>query len=68
MTFNLKPTAILCAKNNDGDFISIDGITTGETTPDNAAAQINKILGCVGKSVTTANMSIILTKEAVNNG
>ena len=44
--------------------ITIDGVTSGATTPENAKAQIDKILGIVGRSVVTAKMKQIITKEA----
>lgn len=44
--------------------ISIDGVTSGSTTPENAKAQIDKILAIVGKSVVTTKMKQIITKEA----
>lgn len=44
--------------------ITIDGVTSGVTTPENAKAQIDKILNIVGKSVTTSKMKQIITKEA----
>ena len=45
--------------------ITIDGVTSGATTPENAKAQIDKILGIVGRSVVTSKMKQIITKEAV---
>lgn len=46
--------------------ITIDGVTSGATTPENAKAQIDKILGIVGRSVSTPKMKQIITKEAVD--
>ena len=69
MTFTQKPTAIIWAKDGDtGEFISIGGITTGTTTPENAKAQLDKILGIAGKSVLTSGMTRIRTEEATDNG
>lgn len=45
--------------------ITIDGVTASTTTPENAKAQIDKILYIVGRSVETAKMKQIITKEAV---
>lgn len=45
--------------------ITIDGVTSGATTPENAKAQVDKILGVVGRSVVTSKMKQIVTKEAV---
>lgn len=69
MTFTQKPTAIIWAKDGDtGEFISIGGITTGNTTPENAKAQLDKIWGIAGKSVLTSGMTRIRTEEATDNG
>ena len=69
MTFKEKPTAIIWAKDGDtGEFVSIGGITTGTTTVENAKAQLDKILGTVGKSVLVDGMTRIRTEEATNNG
>lgn len=69
MTFTEKPTAIIWAKDGDtGEFVSIGGITTGATTVENAKAQLDKILGIVGKSVLVDGMTRIRTEEATNNG
>ncbi len=46
--------------------ITIDGITSGATTPENAKEQVDKILNIVGKSVVTAKMKQIITKEATS--
>jgi len=45
--------------------ITIDGVTSDAVTPEHAKAQIDKILGIVGRSVSTAKMKQIVTKEAV---
>ena len=69
MTFKEKPTAIIWAKDGDtGEFVSIGGSTTGTTTVENAKAQLDKILGTVGKSVLVDGMTRIRTEEATNNG
>ena len=69
MTFTQKPTAIIWAKDGDmGEFISVGGVTTGVTTPENAKTQLDKILGIAGKSVLTDGMTRIRTEEANNNG
>lgn len=44
--------------------ITVDGVTSGETTPENAKAQIDKILNIIGRSVATTKMKHIITKEA----
>lgn len=46
------------------NLITIDGTTSGATTPENAKEQIDKILDIVGKSVETVGMRQIVTKEA----
>lgn len=45
--------------------ITIDGVTSDDTTPEDAQAQINKILDIVGRSVVIDKMKQIITKEAV---
>lgn len=47
--------------------LTIDGVTSGETTPENAKAQIDKILDIVGKSVVTTKMKQIITREAAES-
>lgn len=69
MTFQNSPTASLWAKDaSTGEFTSIYGITRDTTTPENAAAQVNKVLAIVGKQITTDGMVRIKTEEATDNG
>lgn len=69
MVFAEKPTAIIWAKDTaTGEFLSIDGVTAGTSTSENAVAQINKILGIVGKSISDDGMKRIKTEEVVDNG
>ena len=65
MTFTQKPTVIIWAKTSAGEYISVDGISTAATTPENAAVQINKILSAVGLSVVTDGMQRFITEEAI---
>ena len=65
MTFTQNPTAIIWAKTTEGEFLSIDGVTAASTTPENAAAQINKILDAVGLSIVTDGMQRFTTEEAI---
>lgn len=66
MVFTPKTTAKIQAQlSGSTSTITVDGVTSGETTPENAQAQINKILDIVGKSVVTTKMKQIITKEAV---
>lgn len=52
LSFNFKPTATLKAKSaNSTDMFTINGVTIANTTPENAAVQVNKILGIGGLSV-----------------
>ncbi len=69
-TFASKPVATLKAKSADSNTTySYGGINKDIDTPDNAAAQLNKILAIGGLSVVAdENMKLISTKEAVNNG
>jgi len=65
MVFSTKESAKIQAQLSGAtNTITIDGVTSGETTPENAQAQINKILNIVGKSVVTTKMRHIITKEA----
>ena len=67
-TFNFKPVATLKAQSaTSTDMFTFQGVTTANTTPDNAATQINKILGIVGKSATTEKMTRTITEEAVDD-
>ena len=66
MVFETKTVAKIQASLGDNSStITVDGVTSENTTPENAKAQIDKILGIVGKSVLTTNMKQIITKEAV---
>lgn len=66
MIFEEKETAKIQAQlSGTTNTITIDGVTSGATTPENAQKQINKILFIVGKSVVTSKMKQIITKEAV---
>lgn len=65
MVFSTKTTAKIQAMlTGSTNTITIDGVTSGDTTPENAKVQIDKILSIVGKSVVTSNMKQIVTKEA----
>ena len=67
-TFNFKPVATLKAQSaTSTDMFTIHGVTTATTTPDNAATQVNKILGIVGKSVITDKMTRTITEEATDD-
>lgn len=48
------------------NLITIDGVTSGTITPENAQAQINKILNVVGKSVVKTKMKQIIAREAAD--
>lgn len=66
MIFEEKETAKITAQlSGSTSTITIDGVTSGSTTPENAQAQINKILAIVGKSVVASKMKQIITREAV---
>ena len=65
MVFAEKETAKIQAQlSGSTSTITIDGVTSGATTPENAKEQIDKILDIVGKSVVTTKMKQIITKEA----
>lgn len=61
--FTEKPTATIWAKDSNGEYRSIDGVTTAATTSANAASQINKIFDIAGLSVVADGMSRIKTEE-----
>lgn len=66
MVFTEKTTAKIQAQlTGSTSTITVDGVTSGDTTPENAKAQIDKILRIVGRSVVTTKMKQIITKEAV---
>ena len=69
-TFVTKPVATLKAKAADSNTVySYGGINKDVDTPDNAAAQLNKILAIGGLSVVVdENLKLVNAKEAVNNG
>lgn len=64
MTFAQKPTAILWAKDTNGEFHSVNGITTASTTDLNAVAQLNKIFALIGITIVADGMQRIITEEA----
>ena len=69
MVFNQKSTAILWAKLADSsEFLSLGGVNSDISTPDNAVTQANKLLAIFGKSISADKMCVIITKEAVDNG
>lgn len=63
-TFAQKPVAILWAKDTTGLFHSVAGVTTDETTDENAVNQLNKIFAIVGRTIVADNMQRIITEEA----
>lgn len=67
--FNEKPTATIKAKiTGTQDSVSVPG-TNPTSTPENAKAQIDKVLAVVGgDSVTIDGMTRTRTSEVVNNG
>lgn len=46
--------------------ITIDGATARATTPENAKAQIDKMLGIVNKAIDTTGMTRTITQEATS--
>lgn len=67
--FNDKPVATIRAKvTNSTDTVTVPG-TNPTSTPENAKAQIDKILKLTGtKSVTCDGMTRTRQEEAINNG
>lgn len=68
-TFNEKPAATIKAKiTGTENTISVQG-TNPTSTPDNAKAQIDKVLALVGnKTVAVEGMTRTRTSEVVDNG
>ena len=66
MQFELNAQARISGKLTDGTNLAYTGITTADSlTPNNAAVQLNKILGIGGKSIVAdSNMKRTLTEEA----
>lgn len=63
-TFVNKPTANIKANlTGSSGYINIGGVHTGTDTTENAAAQINKVLAVVGKSVSADKMTRTITQE-----
>lgn len=46
--------------------ITLDGLTVAATTPENAKAQIDKMLNIVSKTVMTSGMIRTITQEATD--
>ena len=67
--FQAKPTATITARYTDENkTVSVDGVNANEVNEDNAAAQINKLLNVVGRSVAAdENMVMTIKKEVVDN-
>lgn len=68
-TFNEKPVATIKAKITGTDeSVSVQG-TNPTSTPDNAKAQIDKILALTGtKTVDVDGMTRTRSEEAIDNG
>lgn len=66
-TFNTKPVATIRAKvTGTSDSVTFQGTNPAETSPDNAAAQINKVLALTGtKKVQAAGMTRTRSEEAI---
>ena len=60
-TNTAKITATLTGTTNR---ITFDGTTSQKPTPENAKAQIDKILDIISQSVTTTKMTRTITQEA----
>jgi len=68
MIFTDKITAKFSGKiTGSTEKITIDGATVASTTPENAKAQIDKILDIVGKAIDTTGMTRTITQEATNS-
>lgn len=68
LAFNMKPVATLKGKSSNGDSISLAGITAGNITPAQAAAQANKLLAIGGKNIVAdTNMSRSQFEEVIDD-
>ena len=63
-TLTQKPAAIIWVKDTNGQFHSINGITTAETTDTNAVNQLNKIFNIFGVTIVPNGIQRIITQEA----
>ena len=68
-SFNFKSVATLKAKSaTSTDMFTFQGVTTANTTPANAAAQVNKLLSIVDKAVVADNnMTRTIVEESVDD-
>ena len=68
MQFQMKPVATIKTKTNDANAasVTVNGVTTANTTPENAKAQIDKLYGVVGKGVLVAGMTRTFVEEAID--
>lgn len=65
MQFTEKLTSKISAQVTDStEKITLDGLTIAATTPENAKAQMDKILHIVNKAVNTSGMIRTITQEA----
>lgn len=63
-TLSQKSTALIWAKDSNGEFHSINGVTTAETTDTNAVNQLNKIFNIFGVTIVPDGIQRIITQEA----
>ena len=70
LVFEQKQVATIKGKSTDStDTYTIPGVTNGTTTVENAATQINKILGIVGRQIAADEyMTRTTIEEAVDDG
>jgi len=65
MQFTEKFTSKISAQvTGSTEKITLDGLTIAATTPENAKAQMDKILNIVNKAVNTSGMIRTITQEA----
>lgn len=68
LAFQNKKTATLRAKSTTGLFINTAGVNPQETSPENFATQVNKILTIGGKAIVAdTDMTLEIRKGAVVN-
>jgi len=65
MQFTEKLTSKISAQvTGSTEKITLDGLTTAATTPENAKAQIDKIMHIVSKTIAASGMIRTITQEA----
>lgn len=68
LVFQNKKTGTLRAKTTTGTFFNAPGVNPNETSPENFATQVNKILTIGGKAIVAdTDMTLEIKKGVVDN-